>query len=114
MDEDDSEADAKNDGARRPRWSKKGTIIQIKGFDNKSTPKPDRFNCKPEDYEEWKELFVASMMAMDSIWEPILAAPAMTSSKNLKRDDIAEFLEGIKVDKSIHRQVSKMLYVNLL
>ena len=38
-------------------------------LDHSAAPKPEKFNLKPEEYEEWKELFIANMVAMDNIWE---------------------------------------------
>ena len=89
-------------------------VARAKGFDTKVSPKPEKCNMAPSEFEEWKELFVATMVAMDAIWEPILTSPAMSSSKKMRRVDIAAFLDGLKLDPSIHKQDSKILFVNLL
>ena len=47
-------------------------IVSLRGFDFKSVPKPDRYDLKPEKFNAWHDLFVATMAANDAQWESIL------------------------------------------
>ena len=47
-------------------------IINIKGFDFKTMPKPQKYDMEPKDFEEWFNLFTSMIVAMDPAWDKIL------------------------------------------
>ena len=51
----------------------------------KLSPKPEKYNLKPEDFDEWKELFVAMMCAMDTTWGVILGSKVLSMNKSLAK-----------------------------
>ena len=46
--------------------------MDIKGFDHKSAPKPDKYNGNINDFHVWQDLFVATLTALDPQWQMIL------------------------------------------
>ena len=47
-------------------------IINIKVFNFKTMPKPQKYDMEPKDSEEWFNLFTSMMVAMDAVWDKIL------------------------------------------
>ena len=105
--DEDEDEDARTDGDDSDE-----TIKKVRGYDIKSAPKPEKFDLKPEEFEEWKELFLAALLALDPQWEAILEG--FSGDKQLTRSDIEKLLVKNKIDKKIHKQISKFLYTNLL
>ena len=72
--------------------------------------------CNPNQkltVEQWKELFLALMLSMDSKWETILEE--FMGIKALKVADIDKILtEKLRVKQGIQPKMKKLLYVNLL
>ena len=114
--ESEKEDDEKEEesGEEEERRSKVDKIMKVRGFDTKTSPKPEKYNMKPELFEDWKELFVANMVAMDHVWENILSHEALMTNTVLKPKDITDLLNALLIDESIHKSISKMLHVNLL
>ena len=56
---------------------------------------------------------IAHLVAMDTIWETILTQEPFNSGKVLKVTNITSMLNSMDIDVSIHKSVSKMLYVCL-
>ena len=63
QDDDTYESRGGFDGG--PDKSQHGYITQARGFDVKSSPKPEKYNLKPETFEVWRELFIVHLVAMD-------------------------------------------------
>ena len=85
----------------------------IKGFDFKMAPRPEKYVNSPAEYEEWRELFTASLMALDVQWAKIL--DEFKGEKYLKAHDVNKVLiDELGMSDSAAAQAKKMLYVNLL
>ena len=108
-----SDRKSKHDADGEEGGEDKHKIFTIKGFDFKMAPRPDKYDNCPGDYEEWKELFTASLLALDVQWSKIL--DAFQGDKAMKAHDINKVLiDELGMSESAANQAKKMLYVNLL
>ena len=85
-------------------------IINIKEFDFKTMPKPQKYDMEPKDFEEWFNLFTSMMVAMDPVWDKILEQIMLDENgANVKKE-----LKQKDIDERIDKATNKMLYLNLL
>ena len=77
-------------------------------------PRPEKFDCKPGEYEKWTELCTASFMAMDMQRRSILDA-FTTRDRSLKTHDIDNvFIDELGASEPGACQAKKMLYVHIV
>ena len=72
------------------RWGAQKNIKNIKGYDFKNAPKPEKYDNNPAEYEDWKVLFEASLLAIDVRWDKALSA--FNDDKPLKSHDRSKSL----------------------
>ena len=83
-------------------------IINIKGFDFKTLPKPQKYDMEPKDFEEWFNLFTSMMVAMDPVWDKILEQIMLNESgakvkKEQKQKDIKAVQKRLGIDERIEK-----------
>ena len=79
------------------------------------SPKPEKFDMDPKDYEEWVELFGSFMSGMDQNWDKILKkVQAKKSERPWTKVKIAEMCDELKLESKAVDAMNRILYTNLL
>ena len=69
------------------------TIKDIKGFDIKTAPKPDKYGGDVKDFHVWQDIFTATMRALDSQWMMILKETEDMDEEIIKKEQEEEMKE---------------------
>ena len=86
----------------------------IKGFDAKHAPKPEKYDMDPKGYQAWHDLFTANMTSQDSKWEAILAMIEAYGKSPIKQVQEEEIKEKLQASDELMKKVKKQLYLNLI
>ena len=87
-----------------------GESKPIKGYDPKSSEKPEPYDCDPQGFIKWSMLFKASMCGMDGRWKGILNSIEEFGRKKMKKEDFEEIERKLQIDE----EVRASLFLNLL
>ena len=84
----------------------------IKGYDSKSSEKPEKYDMDPAGFIGWVKLFRARMSDLDHRWKNILKSIEAKQKSKMTRADIDE------IDEEYHdmdsESIKEALYLNLL
>jgi hypothetical protein len=90
-------------------------IKDIKGFDQKSAPKPDKYGGEIREFQTWQDLFTALLAAHDPQWTMILKDIEKMDEEIIKKEQERKLREewGISKDAT-WKKIQNFLYLNLL
>ena len=97
----------------------KGTVEgdkkqDLKGFDPKTTPKPQPYDCEYKEFNNWHDLFMAIMVNVDEKWEGIFEAVEAYAGRVIKEKERKEIQTKLDFDEEMMKKLQRLLYLNML
>ena len=89
-------------------------IKDVRYFDSKNAPKPDKYDCGVEQYHAWHELFVATLIAQDASWDRILKSIEKYGKKMIKKEDVENIKTELGMSGETLENIMRMLYVMMI
>ena len=87
---------------------------KLQAMKSKDVPKPGQYDLSPTEFVEWHELFKATMIGHDPLWEEILKKFQNIPKQNLKADEIKQMLKDMEMTDADVHTANYTLYVQLL